>query len=53
MPIPITNSKERRKLHTPCGQNCAFCSMYKDEVCSGCPNSQFSKKTYKELLESK
>lgn len=53
IPIPLMKTDFSQQLRTPCGQNCGFCSMYKDQVCSGCPGSFFSKTTYQNLLDTK
>lgn len=49
IPIPIVSSTSIHKMRTPCGQNCAFCSMYKDAVCKGCPSSYFRNTSYQKL----
>jgi hypothetical protein len=49
-PFEIPASSKKRNKRTPCGLNCLFCEMYKDESCSGCPSSQFWEKKYKDFL---
>lgn len=51
LPIKLPSYERVMSSRTPCGQNCAFCGMYKDGSCHGCPGSHYSTKTYSELLE--
>lgn len=53
IPIQIPSHNANCNLHTPCGQNCAFCGMYKDGVCQGCPGSKYSLVKYADLVSEK
>lgn len=45
-PLELTSDHRSDEKRTPCGTNCLYCGMYKDEACPGCPATIYSHKKY-------
>jgi hypothetical protein len=48
IPLKLPAYDTYQQSNTPCGQNCRFCTMYKDSTCRGCSASEFYEKKYED-----